>query len=150
MDLNDDKLIALAREREAERRMNIPLNSTSFRIATDATIKRILAQNALLKLPDNKIAINQDSVLAANPLKTADQTPNTNVIPVDSTSHLSDNRSDNHQKKASSEMTIDRTKSTTVVPSDTARVTHDNPVFGVYYKVQIGAYRHPKISNMLL
>lgn len=143
MDLNDDKLIALAREREAERRMNIPLNSTSFRIATDATIKRILAQNALLKMPDSKIASLQDSLVAVNPENADKQALKSDIIPVDSTTNLSDNSIANQKSKSSTTMPIDKLKSTAQLPADTSLITPEIPVFGVYYKVQIGAYRHP-------
>ncbi len=166
---NDDQLLALAREREEERAMNIPTNSASFRIATDATIKRILAQNALLQAKGTQTekvlydsvkvtAVNQttrDSVLANQEKLPGSSSPegNTQALSNADTSIVQEQNlvtNNNKSVEKSQEKNLGTNQSNGSInpekielPTGGDRLPQDaaTPVFGVYYKVQIGAYR---------
>jgi hypothetical protein len=141
MDANDDRLIAMAREREDERAANLPKNSAYFRVATEHTIKRILAQNALDQnekpssmnlLASNSTsterAVTKDSAAAITEKVTAE------VNSLNPTAALA------LETNAKPSNTIQEKSNTAVA---VAGKENSNSIFGVYYKVQIGAYRFP-------
>ncbi len=143
MNVNDDVLIATAREREAERKVNIPKNSTYFRVATESTIKRILAQNAITKQENQNTTLLEytESINSQKQIDSLARKIDTNNL--NSELELTTKSSSSHTK-------IEEEPNTGI--SDKA--LHDseekptkaesNAIFGVYYKVQIGAYRHPE------
>ncbi len=147
MSLDDDHLIALAREREEERLSVTPVNTSSYRVATEATIKRILAQNYLLKSQQMAEQRKQDSLFAlqTSNLKNTSQT----------TQNLSDTVATQQQQIVEKSTTENKntrqagsTNSTNTqlidAPNNNTTPDKSTAEYGVFYKVQIGAYRYPK------
>ena len=179
LEFDDNHLLLVAREREEERAMNIPTNSTSFRIATAETIKRILAQNALIAAESKPQSIVDDTLVAlkivpsspdstsksGNEIKSnTDQqglVANDNARQVNN-SNLEEQKTNQENGNASNsasdsgnlsesgvakEKKSAENKSQQFTGNASAMINRDalnQPTYGIYYKVQIGAYRKPQ------
>lgn len=149
-DISDDNLIAVARAQEAERRSGISATSASFRVATEATVKRIVEQNsthvAVANQLDKPKELNEIALVETK-ISTKDssfQDSSLNASKTNSSTLVNSGESTKPLNKNVSELTTNKLADSLLY----------NRTFGVYYKVQIGAYRHPKnfkyaqISNL--
>ncbi|HRH63833.1 MAG TPA: hypothetical protein PLI68_10945 [Bacteroidia bacterium] len=147
MSLDDDHLIALAREREEERLSATPVYTSSFRVATEATIKRILAQNYLLKSQQLAEQRKQDSLLALQntTLKNTSQaTQNSSDTAAVEQQQLVTTSTTENQKTKQAGSTNTTNTALTDAPTNSTTPDKSTAQYGVFYKVQIGAYRYPK------
>ena len=147
MSLDDDHLIALAREREEERLSATPVYTSSYRVATEATIKRILAQNYLLKSQQLAEQRKQDSLVDLQNTKlknTSLATQNSSDTAAVEQQQLVTTSTTENQKTKQAGST--NTTNTALTEDPTNQTTPDKSTaqYGVFYKVQIGAYRYPK------